>query len=70
MSNEFSPEVLQAAHNLTPQEAAELSSLLSFFKSKNFTASSQISACIRANKLGKNFPNLSGILTMENETDR
>lgn len=70
MSNEFSPEVLRAAHNLTPQEAEELSSLLSLFKSKNFTTSSQISACIRANKLGKDFPNLSGILTMENETDR
>lgn len=69
MSNEFSPEVLRAAHNLTPQEAEELSSLLSLFKSKNFTTSSQISSCIRANKLGEKFPNLSGVLTMENGAD-
>lgn len=66
---DFSPETLRHKHFLTDDEAKELSELLLFFQSKNYHTSKQVSDCIRANKLGNKFPNLSGILTMKNASD-
>lgn len=45
----------------------EISELVTFFKMKGFTHSSQVSKYIRNNKLGKKYRNISGFLEMSNE---
>ena len=51
-------------NKFTPEQEAEVNALVKFFKGKGFKRSSEISKYIRDNKLGKKFPNISGILQM------
>lgn len=50
---------------LEPVELAELFSLVQEIKSKRFQYSSELSRYISKNKLGYDYPNISGIVTMK-----
>ena len=60
---------LTKKHSLSDVEAKELSTLLKDVESKRFTYSSELSNYIKRYNLGSKYPNISGIVTMQNSSD-
>lgn len=63
-----SPE-LAKRHRLSQVEVEELSMLLKDMKYKGFIYSSELSSYIKQHNLGSKYPNVSGIVTMQNLSD-
>lgn len=61
---------LMRDHKLDEFEAVELYELLKYFQPLKFTSSKQISQYIMKHKLGRKYPNISGIVEMENQGNR
>lgn len=55
---------LRQRHNLDYNEAKELSNLLYRMRSQNFRNSGDLSSYIRRNKLGYDYPHISGVVRM------
>jgi len=66
----FTAESLSAKHELSLLESNELSNLIKEMALENFTYSSDLSGYIKRNNLGEKYPNIAGVVTMENYSDR
>ncbi len=67
--DQFSIIELAKRHSLSQVEIEELSTLLKDMKSKNFVYSNELSKYIKHYNLGSKYPNISGIVKMQNSSD-
>ncbi|MUK78960.1 hypothetical protein GNP84_18945 [Aliivibrio fischeri] len=68
-TQKYSSTLLQTKYDLSQLDADELSELLNEMASKNFTYSSELSGYIKKHRLGKKYPNIAGVVTMQNSSD-
>ncbi len=67
--NRTEAEILAERHSLTKIESEELTKLLKDMKAQRFIHSSDLSNHIRKYKLGNEYPNISGVVKMQNASD-
>lgn len=63
----LSAKSLASKYSFTPVQSEELSQLLNDMSEKEFRLSSELSKYITSNKLGDQYPNIAGIVTMAND---
>lgn len=64
----YESDKLAAKYSLSQDKSDELEKLLTDMKVFNFSSSSDLSRYIKDNKLGEKYPNISGIVKMQDES--
>ena len=69
LNKKLSIKYLSLEYDLDKEQASELARLIFDMSDLGFTLSSELSNHITRNNLGKRYPNISGIVTMKNNSD-